>query len=68
MEEFLQTIKNNNYAYAFSCGNNKCEENIKNISNASLRCIPFENQNIQNNNCFCCNKKAKYKAIFAKSY
>ena len=69
-KEFLKAINNNNYAYAFWCGNNECEENIKNISNASLRCIPFDNktENIQNNHCFYCNKKAKHKAIFAKSY
>ena len=48
-------------------GDPKTEIQIKKDTNATIRCIPFQ-QNIKNLNCIYSSKKAKYKVIFAKAY
>ncbi len=48
------------------CGSSDCENLIKEETGATLRCIPFEEQNP--GNCIVCGKKAKSIAYFAKSY
>jgi prolyl-tRNA synthetase len=48
------------------CGDADCESHIKEETGATLRCIPFEQQNP--GNCIVCGKKAKNVAYFAKAY
>lgn len=48
------------------CGSSDCENLIKEETGATLRCIPFEEQNP--GKCIVCGKKAKSIAYFAKSY
>lgn len=48
------------------CGSSDCENLIKEETGATMRCIPFEEQNP--GNCIVCGKKAKSIAYFAKSY
>ena len=43
------------------------EEKIKQETNATIRCIPFE-QNIKNLKCIYTEKPAKYEVVFAKAY
>ena len=56
---------------AFWCVNNSCEENIKQKTKATIRCIPFKlqvDQNKEEGYCISCNKNAKQKVFFAKAY
>ncbi|HHY03767.1 MAG TPA: proline--tRNA ligase [Thermoanaerobacterales bacterium] len=48
------------------CGSSDCENLIKEETGATMRCIPFEEQNP--GKCIVCGKKAKSIAYFAKSY
>ncbi len=49
------------------CGDPKCEEKIKKETQATIRCIPFD-QPKQLGKCVCSGKPAKYEVIFAKAY
>ena len=48
-------------------GNPETESKIKSDTNATIRCIPME-QNISNLKCIYTEKPAKYRVIFAKAY
>jgi len=67
-EEFIEGIKNKKIVLANFCGTIECEGIIKDeAGGASSRCIPF-NQKATKGNCIKCDKKAKYKVYFSKSY
>ena len=48
-------------------GTSETESRIKELTKATIRVIPFE-QDIDQLKCICSNKKAKYEVIFAKAY
>ncbi len=48
-------------------GNPETESKIKSETNATIRCIPME-QNIKDLKCIYSSKPAKYQVIFAKAY
>ncbi|PSO05212.1 proline--tRNA ligase [Candidatus Marsarchaeota G2 archaeon ECH_B_SAG-G16] len=50
------------------CGRLECESQIKNETGASVRLIPFENNEPFKEYCFHCGEKAQKLAYFAKSY
>ncbi|MGD1837130.1 MAG: proline--tRNA ligase [Nitrososphaeraceae archaeon] len=50
------------------CGDEKCEEKIKNDIGADIRVIPFANQVSEENKCILCNKDASKTVFFAKAY
>ena len=52
---------------AMWCGNESCENTIKDKTSATSRCIPFEQENISDV-CVCCGKKAKYMVYWGKAY
>jgi prolyl-tRNA synthetase len=56
------------FAYAHLCLNKDCENNIKEETGASTRCIPFEGGVNNHGNCIYCSKSAPNKVIFAKAY
>ena len=49
-------------------GNNKTEKLIKNETNATIRCIPFDSKVDKKQKCIYSRKAAKYEVIFAKAY
>ena len=55
------------YCKMMWCGNRSCEEKIKETTNATARCIPF-NQMAFDDTCPCCGKKASKVVLFAKAY
>ncbi len=51
------------------CGNAECEEQIKQDTKATIRCIPFDRKEVtESDQCVCCGKTAKYWVVFAKAY
>ena len=67
-EEFINEIKNKKIIEAFWCGEPSCEEDIKFRSKGAKSLnIPFK-QEASLEKCIFCDEKAKYKALFAKSY
>ena len=55
------------YCKMMWCGDRACEDKIKEATNATARCIPF-NQMSFDDTCPCCGKKASKVVLFAKAY
>jgi prolyl-tRNA synthetase len=67
-EAFKRTIKEKlGMIHAPWCGEQACEDSIRNETGAKITNIPFE-QGRLGKKCVYCNKKAKYMVNFAKSY
>ena len=68
MEE-LEAAVQNGFAKAMWCGEQACEDEIKEKFNASSRNMPFDQEgNTFGDTCVCCGKKAKKVMYFAKAY
>ncbi len=65
-DEFRSLI-NSGWAYSYWCGDKACEAKIKKDTKATIRCIPFDQKNI-NGKCIYCGKEAKQKAYFSRAY
>ena len=55
------------FIHGMWCGNNACEEKIKEIKGCKSRCI-LENEQLIDNKCVCCGKEAKYHVIWGIQY
>ncbi len=68
MEEFLYGINTNKgFVKAMWCMDRQCEDEIKEKTGATTRCIPFEQENFSGK-CVHCDREAKAMAYFAKAY
>jgi prolyl-tRNA synthetase len=65
-DEFRQAVETG-FARSFWCGDSKCEEEIKEATKATLRCIPIE-QSGGTGSCIFCGKLSKERAVFGKAY
>jgi len=50
------------------CGSAECEAAVKEETKATIRVLPFEQENIEGKKCIYCGKPAQYRAVFAKAY
>jgi prolyl-tRNA synthetase len=66
LEEFKQAVEQG-FANSRWCGENRCEEQIKETTKATLRCIPLE-QPGGTGPCISCGQPSKEVAIFGKAY
>ncbi len=66
-EELKEVVNKGGYAKMMWCGNEECENKIKEDTNATSRCMPFD-QTFFDDVCPVCGKKAKYVIYFAKAY
>ncbi len=66
-EEFDKAMVKGGYAKMMWCGNQCCEDKIKEETNATARCLPF-NQMPFGETCPVCGKKATKVVLFAKAY
>ncbi|NLK99417.1 MAG: proline--tRNA ligase, partial [Clostridiales bacterium] len=68
MEEFESVINDKpGFIKAMWCMDEACENEIKDKTGATSRCMPFEQEHIDDN-CVCCNKPAKVMAYWGKAY
>lgn len=66
-DEFKEIIdRGKGFIKAHWCGSSECENQIKEETGATLRCIPFEEP--EEGKCIVCNNRSKQKVYFAKSY
>jgi len=65
-EEFKYAVANG-FARAYWCGDSDCETQIQQETQATTRCIPFD-QPQEPGYCIRCGKPAKEMAIFARAY
>jgi prolyl-tRNA synthetase len=49
------------------CGCRECEDKVKQETGASIRCIPFEQENLSDK-CHFCEKEAKHMIYLARAY
>ena len=67
LEELNAALEKGGYAKMMWCGCRECEEKVKELTNATARCIPF-NQIPVGDTCPVCGKKAEKVVLFAKAY
>ncbi|MBY6960007.1 proline--tRNA ligase [Clostridium botulinum] len=68
MEEFEDTIENKpGFIKAMWCGDKACEDKIREVTGATSRCMPFE-QEVVSDTCVCCGKKAKNLVYWGRAY
>lgn len=68
MEEFTDTVANKpGFVKAMWCGDQACEDEIKEKTGATSRCMPFKQEHISDT-CVCCGKKAKALVYWGKAY
>ncbi len=67
MDELNAALEKGGYAKMMWCGDQACEDKIKELTNATARCLPF-NQTPFDDVCPVCGKKASKVVLFAKAY
>lgn len=68
LEEFKKTLEEKTgFVKAMWCGDRACEDKIKELTSATSRCMPFEQENLSDK-CVCCGKEAKHMVYFGKAY
>ena len=68
LDEFVKNInENQGYVKTMWCGNDECEDKIKELTGAHSRCIPF-NQEHLGDTCVCCGKKAETMVVWGRQY
>jgi prolyl-tRNA synthetase len=65
--EFKERISKGGFLYAYWCGNQECEEKIKEETGADIRVIPFDKEG-KNGKCVYCDLQSKAKPVFARGY
>lgn len=66
-EKFKEELEKGGFLYAPWCGDENCEEKIKEETGAEIRVIPFDGKN-QNTKCVYCGKSSTITSIFARGY
>jgi prolyl-tRNA synthetase len=65
--DFVKEIEAGNFVLAHWSGDSEVEAKIKEETNATIRCIPFDNK-LEEGVCIYSKKPSKQRVIFAKSY
>lgn len=68
MDEFKENLLHHGgFIKAMWCGNQACEDQIKELTQATSRCIPFDEEEVADS-CVCCGKEASELVYWAKAY
>lgn len=69
LEEITEALEKNGdgFVKAMWCGDEACEDKVKEITGVGSRCIPFEQEQISDK-CVCCGKEAKHMVLWGKAY
>lgn len=67
IEELGQILDRGGYAKVMWCGDQECENKVKELYQATARCMPFD-QNPFDEKCLICGKKAEKVVFFARAY
>ena len=67
-EEFEKTINEKpGFVKAMWCGCQECEDKIKELTGATSRCMPFDQEQLSDK-CVCCGKPAKKMVYWGRAY
>lgn len=68
LEDFIEIANNKpGFIKAMWCGDEACENKLKEVAGVSSRCMPFEQEELSDT-CVCCGKKAKSMVYWGKAY
>ncbi len=69
MEQIVKSLeeKGDGFVEAMWCGDEECENKIKEVTGVGSRCIPQNSKEISDV-CVCCGKPAKYMVLWGKAY
>ena len=67
-EELKKNLdENQGYVKTMWCGNQECEDKVKELTGAPSRCMPFEQEHLSDK-CVCCGKEAKHMVVWGRQY
>ncbi|MCR5636931.1 MAG: proline--tRNA ligase [Clostridiales bacterium] len=68
-DEIIKALEENGdgFVKAMWCGEEACEDKVKELTGVGSRCMPFEQENIAQK-CVCCGKPAKKLVYWGKAY
>ena len=68
LDEFKNSMETNQgFIKAMWCGDEECENKIRELTGAKSRCMPFEQEKISDK-CVCCGKPANKMVVWGKQY
>ncbi|MBS5481576.1 MAG: proline--tRNA ligase [Clostridiales bacterium] len=69
MDEIVRVLaeQGDGFVKAMWCGDEACEDAVKEKTGVGSRCIPFEQEHLADT-CVCCGKPAKHMVIWGKAY
>ncbi len=69
IEEMIKALeeKGDGFIKAMWCGDEACEDSVKDQTGAGSRCIPFDQEELSDK-CVCCGKPAKSMVLWGKAY
>lgn len=68
LDEFVKDMnEHQGFIKAMWCGDEACEDKIRELTGAKSRCIPFEQEHISDT-CVCCGKKADKMVVWGRQY
>ena len=69
IDQIVSSLEQNGdgFVKAMWCGEEECEDKVKELTGVGSRCIPFEQQ-ILSDKCVCCGKPAKKMLYWGKAY
>ncbi len=67
LDELVEGVQDG-FVKASWCGERDCEDKIKELTNATSRNMPFDQDGMPSETCVCCGKPAKKLMYFAKAY
>lgn len=69
MQQIIDELaaKGDGFVRAMWCGEEECEDKVKELTGVGSRCIPFEQENLSDT-CVCCGKPAKHMVCWGKAY
>ena len=68
LDELKEIAENKpGFIKAMWCGDQACEEKLKEVAGVSSRCMPFEQEHLADT-CVCCGKPAKAMVYWGKAY
>ena len=69
MDEITKALNENGDGFikAMWCGDEACEDKVKEETGVGSRCIPLQQENLSET-CVCCGKKAQYMVYWGKAY
>ncbi len=68
LDEFKNSMETNQgFIKAMWCGDEECENKIRELTGAKSRCMPFEQEKISDK-CVCCGKTANKMVVWGKQY